>query len=68
MYPDGKFFQEFGESEGTIAKDVIGDLTKPYLYAVFILNGTNVAFNKLKDDELDDSYRYKAIRKTLKRL
>ena len=65
MMPDGKYHQELGESEGTIAKEIIGDLTKPYFYSVFILNGTNVAFNKLKPNELEDTYRYKALRKAL---
>ena len=66
MMPNGEFYQEMGESEGTIAKDIIGDLTKPYFYSVFVLKGTNVAFNKLTPDELDDTYRYKALRKALK--
>ena len=49
----------------TIATEIIGDLTKPYFYSVFILNGTNVAFNKLKPEKLDNTYRHKALRKAL---
>ena len=67
MMPNGEFYQEIGESEGTIAEDIIGDLTKPYFYSVFILNGTNVAFNKLNPEELENTYRYSALRKSLKR-
>lgn len=67
MMPDGNYYQEIGESEGTIAKEIIGDLKKPYFYSVFILNGTTVAFNELKGKELDNTYRYNAIRKSLKR-
>ena len=65
MMPNGEYHQEFGESKGTIATEIIGDLTKPYFYSVFILNGTNVAFNKLKPEELDNTYRHKALRKAL---
>ena len=68
MMPNGEYHQEFGESKGTIAQEIIGDLTKPYFYAVFILNGTKVAFNRLELEELNDTYRYNALRKALKRL
>lgn len=67
MMPDGNYHQEIGESEGTIAKEIIGQLNKPYFYSVFILKGTDVAFNKLKNEELNDTYRYNALRKSLKR-
>ena len=56
-----------GEREGTIANNIIGELKKPYFYSVFILNGTNVAFNELKVEDLNNTYRYNAIRKYLKR-
>ena len=67
MMPNGEYYQEFGESEGTIAKDIIGELKKPYFYSIFILNGTKVAFNQLKGEELENTYRYNALRKSLKR-
>ena len=67
MMPNGDYHQEIGESEGTIANEIIGELKKPYFYSVFILNGTNVAFNELKGEELNNTYRYNAIRKSLKR-
>lgn len=67
MMPNGSFLQELAESEGTIAEDIIGELKKPYFYSIFILKGTNVAFNELKGDELDNTYRYNALRKTLKK-
>ena len=65
MEPNGKVIQEFGESNGSIATEIIGDLAKPFFYSVFILDGTNVAFNKLEVKELKDTYRYKALRKAL---
>ena len=67
MMPNGDYHQENGESEGKIANEIIGELKKPYFYSVFILNGTNVAFNELKGEELDNTYRYNALRKSLKR-
>ena len=68
MMPTGEYHQELGESKGTIAKEIIGELSKPYFYSVFILKGTNVAYNKLNTEELDETYRYSALRKSLKRL
>lgn len=67
MMPNGEYHQEIGESVGTIATDIIGEIKKPYFYSVFILNGTDVAFNCLEGKELDDTYRYNALRKSLKR-
>ena len=67
MMPSGDYNQEIGESNGTIAKEIIGELKKPYFYSVFILEGTNVAFNELKGEELDNTYRYNALRKSLKK-
>ena len=67
MMPSGDYKQEIGESNGTIAKEIIGELKKPYFYSVFILEGTNVAFNELKGEYLDNTYRYNALRKSLKK-
>ena len=67
MMSNGEYHQELGESKGTIAKEIIGELNKPYFYSVFVLNGTNLAFNKLNSEELDETYRYSALRKSLKR-
>ena len=67
MMPNGEYHQEFGISEGSIAREIIGDLTRPYFYAVFVLNGTDVAFNRLEEKELKNTYRYNALRKSLKR-
>ena len=65
MLPDGSSYQKFGESNGTIAENIIGDLTKPYFYSVFILQGTKVTFNRLKDEELNNTYRYRALKESL---
>ena len=67
MMPSGEYHQEIGESEGIIAKEIIGELKKPHFYSVFVLNGTTVAFNELNVEQLDNTYRYNAIRKALKR-
>ncbi len=68
MMPDGKYHQEIGESKGTIAEKIIGELKKPYFYSVFILEGTKVAFNSLNRKELNNTYRYNALRKSLKKI
>lgn len=65
MMPNGEYQQEIGESKGTIAKEIIGELKKPYFYSVFILEGTTVAFSELTKTELDYTYRYSALRKSL---
>lgn len=68
MMPDGTYFQEFGESKGTIAEEIIGELKRPYFYSVFVLNGYSKAFCDLKEEELLKTYRYEALKKTLKKL
>ena len=67
MMPNGDYHQEIGVSKGVISKEIIGELKKPYFYSVFILEGETVAFSRLKGKELDNTYRYNAIRKSLKR-
>ena len=53
------------EDGSTIAENIIGYLTKPYFYSVFILQGTMVAFNQLKGEELNNTYRYQALKESL---
>ena len=65
MLPDGTFFQEFGESKGHIADDIKGALKKPYFYSVFILDGYDKTFSDLDTNELNETYRYSALKKTL---
>lgn len=68
MLPDGTYFQKIGESKGFIAKDIIGELKKPYFYSIFVLNGYDKAFSELSEQELSDTYRYVALKKTLKKI
>ena len=68
MDKDGNYFQEFGESSGSIAEEVDSELIKPYFYTVFVLDGEDKPFSKLSDDELKNTYRYKALEKTLKKI
>jgi len=65
MMPDGRYIQELGESKGHIAEDIIGELKKPYFYSIFILDGYNKAFSDLNEEELNDTYRYNALKKVL---
>ena len=68
MMPDGTYFQEFGESNGVIAEEIIGKLNKPYLYSVFVLDNYDKAFSDLNSEELKCTYRHKALRKVLVKL
>jgi len=68
MLNDGTYYQKFGESKGFIADDIIGELKKPYFYAVFVLNGYSKAFSDLTEKELLATYRQEALAKILKLL
>jgi len=68
MMPDGTYFQEFGDSKGVIAEEIIGKLNKPYFYSIFILNGYHKAFSDLNREELKCTYRHKALKKVLVKL
>ena len=65
MMPDGTYFQEFGESNGVIAEEIIGKLNKPYLYSVFVLDNCDKAFSDLNSEELKNTYRHIALKKVL---
>ena len=67
MQPNGKYFQEFGVSNGTIIKKLPEKIEKSYFYCIFIQNGTKVTFNKLKGEELKHTYRYNSLRKAIRR-
>ena len=43
-------------------------LKKPYFYSVFVLEGYKKAFSDLSESELNDTYRYNALKKTLARI
>ena len=69
MYPNGDFFQEVGQSKGRIAKEFSGEPKKPYLYGVFILDGTEIPFRDVTDENvLKQTYRYQALRAVLSRV
>ena len=68
VMPDGTYFQEFGESRGQIATEILGELKKPYFYAVFLLDGYQKPFNELNEDELQGTYRYEAMKKILTKI
>lgn len=69
MKTNGEYFQETAQSKGKIANDIIGKLKKPYFYSVFILDGTNKAFSDITDETiLNNTYRYKALRKVLSKI
>lgn len=68
MMASGSYFQEYGESCGFIAEEIVGELKKPYFYSVFMLDGYQKVFSALNEEELKDTYRYSALRKTLSRI
>lgn len=68
IMPDGSYFQELGESKGTITDGFVGELKKPYFYPVFVLDGYSKVFSELEDVELKDTYRYKALRKVINKI
>jgi len=68
MYSDGTYFQDFGISNGEITERIIEPLRKPYFYSVFKLSNTNKTFNLLTEEELNDSYRYSALKKVLSKV
>lgn len=68
MLSNGTYFQEIEESEGTITKQIISELKKPYFYSIFVVNDFSKVFNDLSDDEIKDTFRFKALRKTLTKI
>lgn len=68
IFPDGTSIQEVAESQGHIAEDIIGELKRPYFYSVFILDGYNKAFSDLNAEELQETYRYVALKRVLERI
>lgn len=65
MFPDGSYFQETGKSDGEIATSIEGELKKPYFYSVFKLDGYSKVFSELSGEELENTYRYQALKKAL---
>ena len=68
FFNEGYYFQETAYSEGVIANEIIEPIKKPYFYSVFILKGINKVFNQLTDEELEDTYRYVALKKLIKKI
>lgn len=68
MGSDGEYFQTTGESEGSISNSIVPPIVKPYFYSVFILAGKGKTFNVISKEELNNTYRYKALEKALRSL
>lgn len=63
MSDTGEYFQEIGQSKGKIATTIKGQLKKPFLYSVFVLDGTDKAFSDITEESiLKNTYRYRALR------
>ena len=68
MTPDGEYFQEQGESNGTIMSEVPKIIEKPFFYSIFVPDGFDVAFGQLRGDALKHTYRYESLRKAIRHL
>ena len=68
MREDGTYFQEEGITKGTIAEEPSIKMTRPYFYSVFIKENQDKVFSELTTDELEDTYRYQAIKKVLNKI
>ena len=68
MTPDGKYFQELGESNGTIMSEIPKIIEKPFFYSIFVPDGFDVAFGQLRGDALKNTYRFESLRKAIRRL
>lgn len=66
FFPDGTYEQESSITNGTIATEIKGALNQPYMYSIFIYNGK--PFSNLSDEELLDTYRFKALNKILSKI
>lgn len=63
MMPDGIFKQTIGKTEGEIAKEITEPIDKPYFYSIFDYQGVN--FRKLKEEQLQETYRFQALKMCL---
>lgn len=66
MMEDGSYFQKEAITEGTISKEIVEPIAKPYFYSVFDYQGIN--FRKLEEEQLEETYRFKALNDSLKEL
>ena len=68
ILPNGTYFQEEGKSRGTIAKEILEPIKKPYFYSVFCLENINRTFNQMNPQELKDTYRYQTMKKVVTKI
>lgn len=66
MKEDGSYFQTEAVTEGVISKSIVEPIIRPHFYSIFDYKGTN--FRKLTEEELKDTYRFKALREALIKL
>ncbi len=66
MKEDGSYFQSSAITEGIISKEIVEPIIKPHFYSIFEYRGIN--FRKLTEEELKDTYRFKALKEVLLKL
>ena len=65
MFEDGTFKQFIEKTKGLIDDKINEPIKKPYFYSVFLDLKTGKPFNSLTVEELEGTYRYKALKKGL---
>ncbi len=63
MKPNGEYEQIVENSKGFIDTKINEPIKKPYFYSLFVDANTNKPFNTLTGEELDSTYRFKALSK-----
>ncbi len=65
MLGDGTFKQFIEKTKGIIGEEICEPIKKPYFYSLFIDMKTGKPFNMLTQEELQNTYRFKALKSGL---
>lgn len=61
IFPNNSVIVERGKTAGSIAKEMDKNIVKPYFYTVFVPEGKNKTMSQLSYEEIQDTYRLKAL-------
>jgi XTP/dITP diphosphohydrolase len=65
MNPDGSYSQLIETTNGTILNDIREPIKAPWTYCIFSVEDTGKTLHELSGKELTQTYRHKALEKTL---
>jgi len=68
MFSTGEHLQFTERTEGWISETINEPIKKPYFYSLFVEGKTGKPFNQLSREELNSTYRFKALNKALRYL